>query len=197
MEKARGRPFQKGHKVNLGRKNKPQQGFQKGHKGFVSKEGYEKIAKKRRGLHFSLEWKNKISLANKGQVAWSKDKTLTEEQKRPRIEGLKRYWDKKGRVTSENKRIRRSLEFRLWRKSVFDRDDYTCQHCKKRGAELHPDHIKPFALFPELRFDINNGRTLCKTCHMETPTWGVNGKKYTREMFESICLQKDISITQS
>ena len=35
--------------------------FQKGHKGYVSKEGYKRAAEKRRGLQFSEEWKKNIS----------------------------------------------------------------------------------------------------------------------------------------
>ena|SRR3990167_3053123 len=72
----------------------------------------------------------------------------------------------------EATKVRRSPEYRKWRKQVFVRDDYTCQNCEKRGVRLHADHIKPFCDFPELRLDINNGRTLCKLCHYKTPTWG-------------------------
>lgn len=67
--------------------------------------------------------------------------------------------DLKGGVTSINKIIRESAEYKLWRKSVFERDNFTCIWCFQKGGNLNADHIKPFALFPELRFAIDNGRT--------------------------------------
>lgn len=78
----------------------------------------------------------------------------------------------KGGITPLNHKIRASLEYRLWRISVFERDAYTCVFCGQHGGELHADHIKPFALFPELRFAIDNGRTLCVPCHRTTDTYG-------------------------
>lgn len=71
-----------------------------------------------------------------------------------------------------HKIIRQSLEYRLWRESVFKRDDWTCVWCKIKGKRLNADHIKPFSLFPELRFAIDNGRTLCEECHKTTETYG-------------------------
>lgn len=73
----------------------------------------------------------------------------------------------KGGVTPENSKIRHSIEYKNWRKAVYERDNYTCQNCNIRGCRLNADHIKPFSLFPELRLDINNGRTLCEKCHKE------------------------------
>jgi hypothetical protein len=84
----------------------------------------------------------------------------------------------KGGLTAENYRIRRSRQYADWRRTVFERDDYTCQECGARSAagirvRLEADHVQPFASFPDLRFDLSNGRTLCASCHRKTPTWGV------------------------
>jgi hypothetical protein len=67
--------------------------------------------------------------------------------------------------------LRLSQEYSDWRISVYKRDNYTCQICGKVGGKLNADHIKPFALYPKLRFDINNGRTLCINCHKNTDSY--------------------------
>lgn len=77
----------------------------------------------------------------------------------------------KGGVTELNKLVRTSTSYKLWRESVFIRDNYTCIWCGFKGY-VEADHIKPFALFPALRFAIDNGRTLCKKCHLSTDTFG-------------------------
>lgn len=80
----------------------------------------------------------------------------------------------RGGVNPINKGIRSSSRYKEWRKSVFVRDNYTCQKCGRIGGELNADHIMPFAEYPELRFELSNGRTLCKNpCHRETETYGV------------------------
>lgn len=78
------------------------------------------------------------------------------------------FW--KGGITPMNKVIRQSYEYKLWREAVFKRDNYTCVWCGFKGY-VQADHIKPFALYPELRFAIDNGRTLCVPCHKTTDTF--------------------------
>lgn len=65
-----------------------------------------------------------------------------------------------------------SIEDRLWRKSIFERDSYTCQNCRQRGGKLQAHHIVPYRESPELRHDLNNGITLCFDCHKKTETYG-------------------------
>jgi hypothetical protein len=74
----------------------------------------------------------------------------------------------RGGITPENERIRHSKEYKEWRLHVFERDNFACVNCgDNKGGNLNADHIQPFSLFPELRLDINNGRTLCIDCHKE------------------------------
>ena len=69
-------------------------------------------------------------------------------------------------------RDRNSIEYRFWRKSVFDRDNYTCQTCGKRGVPVEAHHIVRWVDNMELRFDVANGITLCKSCHRD-----IHGKR--------------------
>ena len=84
--------------------------------------------------------------------------------------------------TPEHERVRKSKDYAIWRDAVFMRDDYTCQECEQRGGTLNADHIKPFALYPELRLAIDNGRTLCVKCHHNTSTHGY------RKIYRENCL---------
>ena len=102
----------------------------------------------------------------KNQIPWNKGKVQyqTLGDKNPNWQGGK---------TEESKRLRNTVQYKNWRKSVFERDNYTCQNCEdKRGGNLEADHELPFALFPDLRFEVLNGRTLCVPCHQATETYG-------------------------
>lgn len=69
-----------------------------------------------------------------------------------------------GGITKINKlergRFRREIQ-----PIIFERDDYTCQICKIKGKDMQVDHIKSWKDYPELRFELNNCRTLCMCCH--------------------------------
>lgn len=72
---------------------------------------------------------------------------------------------KKGEyVLPESKRERGRFR-REMQKKVFERDNYTCQICGERGGDLQVDHIQSWADYPELRFKMDNCRTVCMSCH--------------------------------
>lgn len=89
--------------------------------------------------------------------------------------------------TPEAQRIRMSKEYRIWRKAVFERDDYTCVFCGQHGGKLNADHIKRFSDFPELRLAIDNGRTLCEECHKKTDNYG-NKKHSTASKWDCVAV---------
>jgi len=78
---------------------------------------------------------------------WIKDRSL-----------LQRY--------NDDAKDRRSSAYGAWRKGVKDRDNYKCRmetvECSGR-IEVH--HILGWTRYPELRYNINNGITLCHAHH--------------------------------
>lgn len=169
-------------------------GFKKGHKSFIkhhsdeTKKKMSEIAKQqgrkpnfsgRKHTEESKEKMRKAALGKKGFWKGKKRPEMQNEEYRKKVsqimkkkvaEGKHNFW--KGGLTVKNKLLRTRLEYKLWRESVFKRDNWTCGFCGQRGGKLEADHIKPFALYPELRYAIDNGRTLCKNCHQLTPTYG-------------------------
>jgi hypothetical protein len=116
--------------------------------------------------------RRRMSEKHKGNQYW---KLVKHRQKGPEA------YNWKGGTSSWKKIIYDSPEYKRWRKAVFERDNYTCKHCgarsaKEKGVWLEADHIKPFAYFPELRFTLSNGRTLCRECHKKTDTFGIKAK---------------------
>ena len=74
-------------------------------------------------------------------------------------------------ASTEAEKQRGTIEYRAWRIAIFIRDNRTCVWCGSKN-NIQADHIKPRYLFPELIYDIDNGRTLCHECHKKTPSYG-------------------------
>lgn len=103
-----------------------------------------------------------------GIISWNNGKTYIED---PRIPHGENHSNWKGGISTENEKLRKSVKFKEWRKAVFKRDGYCCKLChdySKKGHRLilHSHHIKSWANFPEDRFKVDNGITLCKSCHI-------------------------------
>lgn len=135
------------------------------------------------GRKHTLETRQKQSKAQKKRFQteepWNKGK------KSLKISGENHYlW--KG-TTPINKWIRNRVEYQIWRKSIFERDNYICQICNTRGGQLVVDHWPKSlaqliqenkittleeALNCDVLWDTNNNRTLCQDCHLLTETFG-------------------------
>jgi len=71
---------------------------------------------------------------------------------------------------------RKTREYRVWRVRVIRRDK-VCQVCgSRKNRQAH--HINHASYFPKQRFDVNNGITLCASCHSQFHN---NFKNNTRE----------------
>ncbi len=69
-------------------------------------------------------------------------------------------------LTNDDRLIQRKTQENItWRNLVFNRDNYNCTICKTRESGIQAHHLNGYTNFPEERFDINNGVTLCKGCH--------------------------------
>ncbi len=93
------------------------------------------------------------------------------------FKGGDKHQNWRGGISEINWGIRHSSQQQIWSKRIKERDNHKCVLCGSI-ENLQADHIKPFALFPELRLDLSNGRTLCAPCHKKTPTYGFNPKLY-------------------
>ena len=133
-----------------------------------------KISLKNKGRIFSEKTKEKMSLIKKGKhlspstefKKGAKAPITAFKRNDPRLVGERNIlW--KGGITSINNQIRGSYEYKLWEKNILKLNN----HCKKCGeikiSKLVAHHILNFSNHPELRFDVNNGITLCKSCHKE------------------------------
>jgi 5-methylcytosine-specific restriction endonuclease McrA len=137
----------------------------------------------------------------KGQLSWRKGLKMNDEQIERQKLAMRKFWDSsegmiarekirqhqigrptgrtgdkcnfwKGGKTEEYRKLKNSIEWKNWRRAVFERDDYTCQDCGIRNEkglgrtiQMHPHHLKLQSKFPKLRFVISNGITLCNDCH--------------------------------
>lgn len=147
----------------------------------------------RRSYNLSDSGRMRLSIAGKGRIPWNKGKktglvprsAFKKGMKAPKMcfkkgnipwnKGIKRpemsgekHPNWKGGLSklhrTERQLAMNTLEYKKWRRVVFGRDNYTCQICDTVGGRLVADHIKPWSLYPELRYNIDNGRTLCVSC---------------------------------
>jgi hypothetical protein len=73
----------------------------------------------------------------------------------------------RGGITRKTQQGRGSKKYVAWQQAVLIRDNKTCVWCRATD-KLEADHIKRWAYYPELRYELSNGRTLCQTCHNKT-----------------------------
>ena len=180
--------------------------FQKGHTPFSKGKTYEEMY----GVERANELKEMNRQAHLGQSSYWEGKTLpkemiekakatrlanggygrTEEQNQKlsaTLQGIP-YDEWEEYITPLSMRDRFSMEYKKWHKSVFERDNYTCQDCgihnhKGLGftVKLEAHHIQEWVNYHELRFVVSNGKTLCTECH----------KKYSKGAYTNNSIERN------
>jgi len=136
------------------------------HKGKkLSKEHVANAVAGRRGYQHSEETKAKIGKALKGRKYSEKSLTNMSLGQKKRFKNKKNHPNWRGGITPESVSIRNSKKYEEWRGDVFSRDKHTCRKCGQVGGSLEAHHIKSFANYPDLRFELENGITYCERCH--------------------------------
>lgn len=212
-----GRKLSKEHALKV-RKNIDKANTERSKNGVIpqERERLREIAKLRKGYKHSEDTKHKMSVAHLGKKMSDETKQKMSEARKGKIVrekhplyGMERpdmkgennpNWN--GGISSLYRRIRKMTKYTEWRMACFERDDFVCQKCGKRGSgDLNVDHIKPLALIVEeynLKttyqaqgcrelWETANGRTLCEPCHRNTDTWGEG----TKILLRAVSTRKD------
>lgn len=121
-----------------------------------------------KGKKRSLTTRQKMSTSHIGNKSRTGE-IYSDAQRKKLSEAMpkgEKHWNWKGGIQSINHRLRNSIESKEWNRKVKERDKHKCKIGNSDcGGRLEAHHILPFSEFPDLRFDVNNGITLCRFHH--------------------------------
>lgn len=81
--------------------------------------------------------------------------------------GSNHYFWNPNLTNEERENNRATIENKIWRNEVFERDNYACRICGAKG-KLNAHHLDGYHWCIERRFDVDNGIALCENkCHKE------------------------------
>lgn len=85
-------------------------------------------------------------------------------------------------MNGEENRVYKLQVWRRKRAAILKRDNYECQHCKKKRLRkivraTHVHHIQELKHHPDLALDDDNLISLCFDCHEEMHDRNANNRK--------------------
>lgn len=106
-------------------------------------------------------------------------------------------WNK-GLLTNDKKKGRKYYK---WANAVKERDNWTCQECNTKEGLIIAHHIIPWQHDESKRFDVENGKTLCQSCHAKLEGFKnghANLRKTTKYLFTKghTTWNKGVSMTE-
>jgi hypothetical protein len=126
-----------------------------------SEEMKSQMSRVRIGKHFSL------STEFKSDGHYMKTADGAARQSKKMIE----HFNKIGRKSQDK---HKDAMCARWAKEVKKRDNYTCQDCGAKGVPMIAHHIRSWKTNRDLRFDVDNGITLCVPCAKKADKAGRN-----------------------
>lgn len=169
--------------------------WNKGKTGYLSDEAKAKMGRK--GIKrqpLSDITKKRLSDAKKGKPKSEETKEKLSQallgRRAPHREGANCNWWKGG-YSTVIQLLRKCFRYRQWVSDIFERDNYTCQDCSKRGGKLNAHHVISFSQMVrkneidtlekgiqcEELWNINNGQTLCVDCHRLTDNFAGHSRE--------------------
>jgi hypothetical protein len=199
--------FKKGHvmsdeakaKISLAQKGK-----------LIPQEERERISRALMGHPVSPETREKIRQGNLGKKNPHPGYICSEETRRKRSQTEMGHlvsaetrakmsaWQKGTKKTlSERVTLRGGRDYMDWQEAVFKRDGCRCQKCGKKDKKLNAHHLWSFLANEDLRFNVDNGVTLCRKCHIRFHSMFGN-KDNTPYQFQIFMffLKEDMGLTQ-
>jgi DNA-directed RNA polymerase subunit RPC12/RpoP len=115
----------------------------------------------KKGQKLSEKTKEKM----KGRIPWNKGTIGVMKKGKTSFKKGSVPWNKGLGNDNEVKRIRRSLEFKEWKKEILKERNYTCERCGVRGQKLHIHHLEMVCVAPEKIMEKDNVIVVCIKCH--------------------------------
>lgn len=141
------------------------------HKGKSTNKGmrwnHSEEAKRKMSLWQKERWSKVQRISNfKGKTHTLEAKLKTSENRKGKCVGENHHSYIKDRTKLAKRQKRNDSAYQNWVKEIKKRDNNKCQLENKSCSGYNIiHHIKSWSKYPELRYDINNGITLCQIHH--------------------------------